>query len=107
VPYEHAIMLLDAWLTWARRCRLQPFVRTAKTITEQRAGIQAAIRHGLSNARVEQINTQIRLITRRGFGYHSPNAVIALAMLSLGGPCPPARPVNQPTKPAVEATFRG
>jgi len=41
------------------------------------------------NARVEQVNTQIRLITRRGFGYHSPHAVIALAMLALGGLCPP------------------
>jgi transposase len=41
------------------------------------------------NAAVEQVNTQIRLITRRGFGYHSPSAVIALAMLSLAGLCPP------------------
>jgi transposase len=64
-------------------------VRLAKTITEQRAAIDAAIRHGLSNVRVEQINTQIRLITRRGFGFHSPHAVIALAMLSLGGLCLP------------------
>jgi hypothetical protein len=38
---------------------------------------------------VEQINTQIRLIMRRGFGYHTEAAVIALAMLSLGGLCPP------------------
>jgi transposase len=80
---------LDAWLPWAWRCRLQPFVKLARTIRDQRAGIQAAIANGLSNARVEQINTQIRLITRRGFGYHSPHAVIALAMLSLGGLCPP------------------
>ncbi len=89
VPFEHATVLLDAWLKWARRCRLEPFRKLAKTITQQRQGIEAAIRHGLSNARVEQINTQIRLITRRGFGFHSPNAVIALAMLSLGGLCPP------------------
>jgi hypothetical protein len=46
-------------------------------------------RHGLSNARVEQLNTQLRLITRRAFGFHSPDAAIALAMLSLGGLCPP------------------
>jgi hypothetical protein len=26
---------------------------------------------------------------RRGFGFHSPWSVIALAMLSLGGLCPP------------------
>ncbi len=89
VGCEHALALLDAWLAWARRRRLHPFVKLAKTITKQRAGIEAAIHHGLSNAPVEQVNTQIRLITRRGFGYHSPWAVIALAMLSLGGLCPP------------------
>jgi len=69
--------------------RLEPFVKLAKTITEQRSRVEAALRNGLSNARVEQVNTQIRLITRRGFGYHSPDAVIALAMLTLGGLCPP------------------
>ena len=89
VPLEHAIILLDGWLRWARRCRLQPFVKLANTITQQRSGIEAAIRHGLSNARVEQVNTQLRLITRRAYGFHSPHAVIALAMLSLGGLCPP------------------
>jgi len=89
VPYEQATELLDAWLSWAQRCRLQPFVKLARTIRAQRPGIEAAIRERLSNARTEQINTQIRLITRRGFGYHSQEAVIALAMLSLGGLCPP------------------
>jgi transposase len=89
IPTEHAPALLDAWLAWARRSRLEPFVRLARTITDQRAGIEAAIRNGLSNARVEQINTQIRLITRRAFGFHSPDAAIALAMLSLGDLCPP------------------
>ena len=89
VPREQALELLEAWLKWARRCRLAPFVKLAKTITKQRSGIKAALHHGLSNARTEQVNTQIRLITRRGFGYHSPWAVIALAMLSLGGLCPP------------------
>lgn len=42
-----------------------------------------------SNARVEAINTQIRLITRRAFGFHSADALIALAMLTLAGLCPP------------------
>jgi len=83
LPPDAAIALLDGWLAWARRCRLQPFRRLARTITEQRDGILAAIQHGLSNARVEAINTQIRLITRRAFGFHSPDALIALAMLSL------------------------
>ena len=89
VDPDEAIAVLDAWLKWARRCRLTPFVRLARTIRDQRQGIEAAFRNGLSNARVEQVNTQIRLITRRGFGFHSPWAVIALAMLALGGLCPP------------------
>jgi transposase len=88
LPAGAAIVLLDAWLAWARRCRLEPFRGLAKTITEQRAGIVAAIEHGLSNARVEAVNTQIRLITRRAFGFHSADALIALAMLSLGDLCP-------------------
>ena len=89
LPAAGAIALLDTWLNWARRCRLQPFVKLAKTITDQRVGILAAIQRGLSNARVEAINTQIRLITRRAFGFHSPHALIALAMLSLADLCPP------------------
>ena len=89
VPTEHAENMLDAWLGWARRCRLEPFVKLAKTISAQRAGIRAAITHGLSNARVEQINTQIRMLTRRAFGFHTPGVLIALAMLSLNGLCPP------------------
>ena len=89
LPAKAAIALLDRWLAWARRCRLKPFVKLARTISDQRAGILAAIEHGLSNARVEAINTQIRLITRRAFGFHSPPALIALAMLSLADLQPP------------------
>jgi transposase len=89
LPADAAIRLLDGWLKWARRCRLTPFIKLARTITDQRNGIIAAIQHGLSNARVEAINTQIRLITRRAFGFHSPDTLIALAMLSLADLCPP------------------
>jgi transposase len=89
LPAAEAVALLDGWLAWARRCRLRPFVKLARTITEQRAGIVAAIEHGLSNARVEQLSAQIRLLARRAFGFHSPDALIALAMFTLSGLCPP------------------
>ncbi len=83
------IALLDAWLKWARRCRIPSFVKLAKAITEHRAGIEAALIHGLSNARVESVNTKLRLLTRIAFGFRSPEALVALAMLDLGGLCPP------------------
>jgi len=89
LPAAAAERLLNRWLAWARRCRLPSFVKLARTITEQHDGILAAVRHGLSNARIEQINTQIRLITRRAFGFHSPGPLIALAMLKLADLCPP------------------
>jgi transposase len=89
VDAHDALALLEAWLKWARRSRLEPFRKLARRITDQRDRVEATFTNGLSNARVEQINTQIRLIMRRGFGYHSEDAVIALAMLSLGGLCPP------------------
>ena len=80
-----ATVLLEAWLGWARRCRIPAFVRLAKSITEHRAAIQAALTHRLSNGLVESVNTKIRLLTRIAFGFRSANALIALAMLSLGG----------------------
>jgi len=64
--------LLRAWLSWASRSRLKPFVKLARTIREHRDGILAAIRLGLSNARLEGLNSTVRLISHRSFGFHSP-----------------------------------
>lgn len=83
------IALLDAWLRWASRSRLPAFVKLARSIREHRAGIDAALTHRLSNARVESVNTKLRLLTRIAFGFRSPEALVALAMLDLGGLCPP------------------
>lgn len=87
-PPDAAAELLESWLVWPRRCRIKPFVNIARTITDQRDRIVAAIRHRLTNARAEGLNTRIRLIARRAYGFHSPDALIALAMLSLGGLTP-------------------
>jgi transposase len=82
---DEAVALLDAWLVWARRCRIGSFVKLAKTITTNKDGIVATLTHGLSNARIEAINTTLRLICRRAYGFHSAEALIALAMLTVGG----------------------
>jgi transposase len=69
---------LGAWLAWASRSRLEPFVKLARTIRRHRAGILAAIRLGLSNGRLEGLNSRIRLISHRSFGFHSAQPLIAL-----------------------------
>ena len=76
--------LLDRWCSWAQRCRLQPFIKLARTIRAHRDGILAAIRLGLSNGRVEGLNNRVRLIVRRGFGFHTAGAALALVMLTCG-----------------------
>jgi transposase len=80
-----AIRLLDAWLAWARRCRIASFVKLAKTIKQHYAGIVATLTYRLSNARTEAVNTTLRLICRRAYGFHSADALIALATLTVGG----------------------
>ena len=53
---------------------MKPFVRLARTLREHRDGILAAIRLGLSNGRLEGLNSKIRLISHRAFGFHSADA---------------------------------
>jgi transposase len=69
---------LDAWLAWASRSRLRPFIRLARTLRAHREGILAAVRLGLSNGRVEGLNSKIPLISHRSYGFHSADALIAL-----------------------------
>lgn len=85
LPYDEAVEALDRWISWARRCRIPAFVKLQKSIVKHRDRILAAIEHDLSNGLVESTNTKVRLITRIAFGFHSAQALIALAMLNLGG----------------------
>jgi transposase len=91
VKGEAGKQALDQWLSWARRCRIPAFLTLYRRIKAYRTPIDATLEHGLSNALVESVNTKIRLLTRIAFGFRSPDALIALAMLSLGG--------HQPTLP--------
>lgn len=76
---------LDAWLDWASRSKLDPFVKLARTIRLHRHGILAAIRLGLTNGRLEGLNSRIRLISHRSFGFHSAAPLIALVYLCCSG----------------------
>ncbi len=55
---RHGSHLLDDWLAWASRSRLPSFVELAR---------------------------KIRLLMRMAFGFKNTDALIALALLALGG----------------------
>jgi transposase len=80
---------LDRWQSWAARCRIPAFVELGRKIARHRPAIKISIEHGLNNGLVESTNTKTRLLTRQAFGFRDPYALIGLAMLALGGLCPP------------------
>jgi transposase len=76
---------LKAWLAWASRSKLKPFIKLARTLRRYRNGILAAIQLGLTNARLEGLHNKIRLLTHRSYGFHTPQALIALIYLCCVG----------------------
>lgn len=85
VPRDEAPEHVEAWLAWASRSKLKPFVRLARTIRKHKAGVLAAIDLGLSNGRLEGLNSKIRLLSHRAYGFHSADALIATIYLCCAG----------------------
>ncbi|QWF22161.1 ISL3 family transposase [Nocardioides sp. LMS-CY] len=90
-----AVEAFHEWLAWATASQIEEFAHLARRITAISDRVEATLTHKLSNALVESVNTKIRLLTRIAFGFHSPQPLIALAMLSRG-PHPPRLPGRDP-----------
>ncbi|MGH2746688.1 MAG: ISL3 family transposase [Actinomycetota bacterium] len=82
---QDAPLHLDWWLAWACRSRIPAFVKLSKTIRANRDRILAAVELGLSNSKLEGLNSKIRLINHRGYGHHSAAALISMIYLCCGG----------------------
>lgn len=76
---------LDWWLAWACRSRIPAFVTLSKTVRANHDRVLAAVELGLSNSKLEGLNSKIRLINHRGYGHHSAAAIIAMIYLCCGG----------------------
>ena len=83
-PQDGALHL-DWWLAWACRSRIPSFVKLSKTIRANRDRILAAVELGLSNSKLEGLNSKIRLINHCGYGHHSAAALISMIYLCCGG----------------------
>ncbi|HEX6351082.1 MAG TPA: ISL3 family transposase [Candidatus Dormibacteraeota bacterium] len=88
LPAVEAEALLMEWLGWALDSELDPFVRLANSVIDYLRQILASIRLRMSNGLVEAINTRLRLISRRAYGFHSHRPLVGLAFLTVGGLCP-------------------
>jgi len=81
---EQAASLLDQWLHAAGTSLLVPFIKVARTLREHRDAILNAIRLGLSNARLEAMNSTVRLISHRSRGFRRLESLLAMIRLVCG-----------------------
>lgn len=73
------------WCSWTARSRLAPFAKAGRTIKKHLDGIVSYIATGLSNGRVEGLNGKARTLTRRAYGFHSAQSLIAMLFLCCSG----------------------
>jgi len=81
---EQALLLLDEWVRAARASVLVPFIKVAATLAQHRDAIVNAIMLGLSNARLEAMNSTVRLISHRSRGFRRLESLLAMIQLVCG-----------------------
>ena len=74
---------LNAWLSWARRCRLEPFKKLARTITARADAVVRGMVDNRSNAFVEAMNGLLQQAKRAARGFRTSTNFIAIADLRM------------------------
>lgn len=82
--HSEAMRLLDEWIYAACVSELEPFIRCALTIDTHRQYVANAIALGLSNARLEGMNSTVRLISHRARGFRRLESLLAMLTLICG-----------------------
>ena len=81
---EDAHALLDEWILAALTSEMDPFMRCALTIDNYRDLVVNAITQRLSNARLEGMNSTVRLLSHRARGYRRLPSLLAMITLVCG-----------------------
>ncbi|HRP19843.1 MAG TPA: ISL3 family transposase [Alicycliphilus sp.] len=80
---EQATSDLKAWLSWARRCRLEPFKKLALTLRQRLAAVVRGMVDHRSNAFVEAMNGLLQQAKRAARGFRTSKNFIAIAYLRM------------------------
>jgi transposase len=81
---QSAEPLLKRWYSWARRCRIEPIKKVAKTLKDHWEGILNAFDSKLTNARVEAANGRIQAAKAKARGYGTTRHLITISYLIAG-----------------------
>lgn len=82
--HDEAMALLDDWILATLTSDLDPFIRCALTIDLHRDLVVNAITERLSNARLEGMNSTVRLLSHRARGYRRLSSLLAMITLVCG-----------------------
>jgi transposase len=74
---------LRAWLSWARRCRLEPFKKLATTIKDRFDAVVRGMTDHRSNAFVEAMNGLLQQAKRAARGFRTAANFISIAYLRM------------------------
>jgi len=97
---EQAASDLRAWLSWARRCRLEPFKKLAATLKERFDAVVRGMVDHRSNAFVEAMNGLLQQAKRAARGFRNIENFIAMAYLRM------SKLKHLPQNPLVPAIAR-
>lgn len=61
----------ETWYSWARRCRMEPFKKLAKTLREHWDGIKAYYNNYTTSASIENLNGRLQRARQRAYGYRN------------------------------------
>ena len=78
---DQAEARLTRWVSWARRCRLEPFKKLAATIKAHWDGVLNAFDSRLTNGSVEGMNGLIQAAKARARGYRTSRTLITMSYL--------------------------
>ena len=82
--HDEAMALLDEWILAACVSELEPFIRTALTLDTHREQVANAIALGLTNARLEGMNSTVRLLSHRARGFRRLESLLSMITLVCG-----------------------
>jgi transposase len=74
---------LQGWISWARRCRLEPFKKLANTLKERLPGVVRGMLDGRSNAYVEAMNGLLQQTKTAARGFRTVKNFVAIAYLRM------------------------
>ncbi len=96
---------LSSWLSWATRCRLEPFKKLALTLKQRLDGVVRGMLDNRSNAYVEAMNGLLQQAKRAARGFKTASNFIAIAYLRMSKlKHLPSNPLEPAVSPKYEQT---